>query len=147
MPKIKTVGESMEKVDYKSLWKGVVLSALVAAMINSSIYLLVDSFDWIPRDVRFPDESGNPITLIPIIAATVLGAIGAGMLFSLLGKIASRPLTLFKWIAIGALLFSFTNPFFIPGAPTSMIWSLNLMHLVAGAIIIPTLLKMGGKRR
>ncbi|HVF01469.1 MAG TPA: DUF6069 family protein [Rubrobacteraceae bacterium] len=45
----------------------------------------------------------------------------------------------FRIVAVVALVLSFATPLTIPGAPTSMVLTLELMHMVAALVIVSTL--------
>jgi len=65
-----------------------------------------------------------------------------------------EPATSDRWVsvvwwwcgAVVVLVVSFVNPFTIPGAPLAMILVLDLMHVIAAAIIVGVLTTLPVKR-
>lgn len=57
------------------------------------------------------------------------------MIFTVVALLAQRPIRTFRIVAAVVLVLSFATPLTIPGAPLSMILTLELMHVVAAVII------------
>ncbi|MGH3086667.1 MAG: DUF6069 family protein, partial [Rubrobacteraceae bacterium] len=86
-----------------------------------------------------PAASGeSPITAGMVVVASVVGAVGATVVFAVIGLFSRRPARLFWIVSIVALVLSFVAPATI-GAPVAMIMSLEVMHVVAWAVIVGTL--------
>ena len=112
------------------------LAGLVAAVINAVLFYIGTATGAIPADLIIPN-AGKPLTVIPVIIASFVPAIAAGLVLALLNRFTKRPLRIFNIIAVILLLFSFSSPFSIPGVPVGMIIMLNLMHIVvAGAVLV-----------
>lgn len=78
---------------------------------------------------------------------TIIGGLGAVIVFALLGRFARRPITLFQRIAIGVLVVSLIPDLLLlnggmPGASVGAVAALMLMHVVAWAIIVRVLTTM-----
>ena len=61
------------------------------------------------------------------------------MVFAVVALLSRRPIRTFRIVAAVALVLSFATPLTIPGAPLSMILTLELMHVVAAVLITGTL--------
>ena len=111
------------------------LAGLVAAVINAVLFFIGSSMGAFPPTVIIPN-SGQPLTLVPVLVSSILPAILAGLLLALLNRFTKQPLRIVNIIAVVFLMLSFAGPFSIPGAPISMIVFLNLMHVVVvGAVL------------
>lgn len=112
------------------------LAGLIAAVLNAILFLIGSSTGAIPADLIIPN-AGQPLTIVPVLVASFVPAIAAGLLLALLNRFTKRPLRIFTIIAVAFLTFSFISPFSIPGAPVGMIVTLELMHVVvAGAVLL-----------
>ncbi len=58
------------------------------------------------------------------------------MIFTIVALLARRPIRTFRIVAAVVLVLSFATPLTIPGAPLSMILTLELMHVVAAVVIV-----------
>ena len=123
-------------VDTRKLLTLAPLAGLIAAVINVVLFYIGTATGAIPADLIIPN-AGQPLTVIPVIIASFVPAIAAGLLLALLNRFTKRPLRIFNIIAVILLVFSFSSPFSIPGVPVGMIVILNLMHVVvAGAVLV-----------
>jgi hypothetical protein len=57
------------------------------------------------------------------------------VVFAAVALLARRPIRTFRIVAAVVLVLSFVTPLTIPGAPLSMILTLELMHVVEAVII------------
>jgi hypothetical protein len=111
------------------------IAALGAAAANAIVYLIAAALGQMPQSYIVPG-GGMPITVLqPIISSTV-GAIGATIVFALLARFTSRPITIFRIVALVVFILSFGTLLGLPGAPVGMVIALGLMHVVAAAIIV-----------
>ncbi len=123
-------------VDTRKLLTVAPLAGLVAAAINAVLFYIGTATGAIPADLIIPN-AGQPLTIGPVIIASVVPVIVAGLLLALLNRFTKRPLRIFNVIAVVLLVLSFTSPFSIPNVPVGMIIILNLMHVVvAGAVLV-----------
>ncbi len=119
------------------LWAGP-LAAVSAAIANTIVYVVAYGLGAMPQDVVV--EGSGPITLGPVIFASVVGAVGAVVIFAIVTLLARRrPIQTFNIVAAVALVLSFYTPFTIPEAPVAMVATLLLMHVVAGVVIVGVL--------
>ncbi|GAB3641669.1 DUF6069 family protein [Spirosoma arcticum] len=111
------------------------LAGLIAAAVNAVLFYIGTATGAIPASLIIPN-AGQPLTVIPVIVASFVPAIAAGLLLALLNRFTKRPLRIFNIIAIILLVLSFSSPFSIPNVPVGMVVILNLMHVVvAGAVL------------
>lgn len=97
-----------------------------------------------------PDPAFMPLTLMPPIFLTVIGVLGAVLVYALVGRFARNPIPLFRRIALVTLVVSFipdimmlvTN--FNPGTTLANVVVLILMHIVAWAIAVEMLTRLAG---
>jgi hypothetical protein len=136
-----------ERVALGRLWWASLLAGLAATVANVVVYLIASAAGAIPQTVLIPTPGGPmPITVVPVILNSFVPAIVAGAFLALLNRFTRRPIRIFRIVSVVLLLLSFANPFTIPGAPIVMIVALNLMHVVAAAIIVGVLTTLPVRR-
>ncbi len=144
-----TGGETIvrdEGISWKRLPPVALLAALVAALGNILVYFVASALGFIPRDFLLRMTSGEmPFTVSLVAITSVIGAVGAAIVFAVIGLFARRPLRLFRIVAVVALVLSFAMPLTIPDAPLAMILSLEVMHVVAWAVIVGLLTTLARK--
>jgi hypothetical protein len=92
---------------------------------------------WMPETVLSP--AGLPITIVPVVASTVIALVVATIVYSILNRFTGNPNRWFTIIAVVLLVLSFASPLALltqPGVPTMMIVLLELMHVVAAAAAV-----------
>ena len=112
-----------------------VVAAVVATVVNGVIVVVV------------PDALGlpayNPLSLPPVVIFTVLGVVGAAVVYWLALRYADRPVRTFTVVAALALLVSFVPDLTfargLPGATTTGVVLLMVMHLVAAVVAVAVL--------
>ena len=134
---------SKDRVAYGKLPWVALLAALAAAVANALVYFAASGLGFIPQSILVPTPSGeHPLTVAPVAVSSLVGAIGAAIVFAIIGLFARRPVRLFRIIATVVLVLSFAMPLTIPGAPAVMILSLEVMHVAAWAVIVGLLTTM-----
>ena len=124
------------------------LAALTAAVANALVYFAASGLGFIPQSILVPTPSGeHPLTVAPVAVSSLVGAIGAAIVFAIIDLFARRPVRLFRIVAAVVLVLSFAMPLTIPGAPVAMILSLEVMHVVAWAVIVGFLTTMAGQAK
>ena len=116
------------------LWVGPL--AIVASVIANQIVRLiaVSLFDISPEFM--------PLQVGPPLMFTIMGVLGAVIVYAIIGRISRRPIRLFRVIALVVLALSFIPDIgllttgMIPGTTPVAVASLATMHIVAGAITI-----------
>jgi Family of unknown function (DUF6069) len=121
-----------ERIDWSRLWWvgfGVLVASVVVNLLVRSAALAL-----FPTMIMTADH---------IILFTVLGALGATLVFALVAWRAARPITLYRWIAGVALLLSFVPDILIlmTGFPVSTFGVYILMHIATAAICVIGLTK------
>ncbi len=117
-----------------------VLAAVFSAVANAVVLAVASSL--FGPVVIPPDEA---VTFGQVMAASVAGAVGAAVLFAVIGRFTRRPMRAFWGIAAVGLLLSFL-PIALAGAAGSSAGTLALMHVVATAINVDLLTRLGRKR-
>ena len=135
-----------ERIELGRLWWASLLAGLGAVVANALVYFIVSAAGAIPNTVLVPGMN-QPITVVLVIMNSFVPALLAGVFLALLNRFTRRPVRSFRIIAAVLLLISFINPFMIPGAPLTMILALDLMHIVAAAIIVGVLTTVPVKER
>ena len=130
-----------EKVALRKLWRVALLAGAVSAVANAIFYIIANALGAIPATVLI-QPMNQPITIAPVIMSSSLSAIPAAIVLALLNAFTRQPIRLFHIVAVVVLALSFIQPFFIPGAPASMIIVLELMHVVAAIAITGILTTM-----
>jgi hypothetical protein len=126
-----------EGVSWKRLPPVMLLAALGGSVLNAIIYSVASGLGLIPQSILVPAPGGEqPLTVALVSIGTVAGATGAAMVFALVGALAKRPVRIFRIVAVVVLVLSLAGPLTIPGAPLSMVLSLEVMHVAAWAVIV-----------
>ena len=87
-------------------------------------------------------EGFMPLTWAPPIVFTIIGVLGAIIVFAILARFSKRPIQLFRIIGIVALVLSLLPDIGLltsnsmPGTTLAAVITLMLMHVAAGAITI-----------
>lgn len=134
-------GQTTDRVSFaRLLWVGPL--AIVAAVI---VNVLIQR---IAVAVLNPDPGFGPLTAMPPVLFTVIGGLGAVVVFALVARFARRPIALYKRIALITLLVSlvpdvallFANV--MPGTNIGTIAALMLMHVTTWAICVGMLTRL-----
>lgn len=133
-------------------WRRLPLVALLAAMVaatsNALIYFAASGLGFIPQDVFIASPGGEaPLTVGPVVISSIAGAVGAAIVFALVGLFSRRPIRTFRIVAAVALVLSFVTPVTIPGAAVAMVLSLELMHVAAWAVIVGLLTTLARREK
>jgi len=118
------------------LWAGP-LTAVIAGVVNVIVREIAVVLGTIPTDLFILQEPG---VFISTLIQVLLGAV----VFAVIIKFAKRPIRTFQIVASVALLLSLANPIMAANgmAPinvsisTATMFSMMVMHIVAGAIAI-----------
>jgi hypothetical protein len=124
-----------ERISYASLLWAAPLAAVAAALANALVYFAASGLGAISRSVLLPSPVGlTPLTAGLVMTASVIGAVGAALVFAVIGLLARRPVGLFRIVATVVLVLSFVPPATIPEVSVAMRLSLAVMHVVAWAV-------------
>ena len=122
------------------LWWAAPLAAAAAALANAAVYGLAEAAGALPDRVLVGTPSGpGPLGLSAVLFSSAMAAVGAAVVFALVGRFARRPIRTFRLVAAVALVLSFATPLTLPGAPLAMVLALELMHVVAAVAIVGVL--------
>src|SRR5262245_12411912 len=137
-----------ERIDLGRLWWASLLAGLGATAANVVVYFIAAAAGAIPPTVLVPTMNNPPapLTVLPVMFNSFVPALVAGVLLALLNRFVRRPVQVFRIVAAVVLLVSFANPLTIPAVPLAMIIALDLMHIVAAAIIVGVLTTLPVKR-
>lgn len=128
---------SSEGISWKRLPFAALLAALTAAIANALVYFATSALGFIPQSFLIRMTSGEmPLTVSVVAITSVVGTVGAAIVFAVIGLLTRRPVRLFRIIAVVVLVLSFAMPLTIPDAPVAMILSLEAMHVMAWAVIV-----------
>lgn len=134
-------GMQREQVDWrKLLWVGALVIVL-SAVANVVVYFIASALNIITPAIIVPAVN-QPIGVGAVIGSTVAQVFAGVLVFALLARFTKRPISLFRIVAIIALVLSFALPLTIAGVPTSFKLALEAMHVVAGVITIGLLTTM-----
>jgi hypothetical protein len=123
------------------------LAALASAGAVALVYVVASLLGAIPQSVLVPGPGGeDPLSLGAAVSAATLAATGATLVFGLLHIVSSRPIIVFRGLALAVLVMSLASPFSIDGAPSEMIATLLAMHVVVAAICVGLLTTLAGRR-
>lgn len=117
-----------------TIWRNGLIAIVVATVINAVLYFVGAALGWIPDTVLTP--MGLPVTIVPVMASTVVALVVATIVYSILNRFTRNPNRWFTIIAVVILVVSAVSPLSLPGAPVMMIVVLEVMHLVAGIAAI-----------
>jgi hypothetical protein len=117
------------------------LAALLSAGANGIVLAVASSL--LGAVVIPPDET---VTLGQVVGASVVGTIGAAVIFAVIGCFTRRPVRVFWGVAAVGLLLSFV-PIALAGATGSSAGTLALMHVVAAVTNVGLLTKLGRKEQ
>ncbi len=136
-----------ERVAFGRLLWVVPLAAISAAVANVLVYFVGVATGAISLSVLFPSVAGeSPLTVGMVVATSVVGAVGATVVFALVGRFSRRPIRTFRIVAAVVLALSFIPPLTIPAVPISMVLTMELMHLVTAFIIVGLLTTLARRR-
>ena len=115
------------------------LGALLAAGANAMVFTIATSLLGVVFILH-----GGAVTLGQVVGASVVGSIGAAVVFSLVYRFTRRPVRVFWGIAAVGLLLSFV-PIALSGASGATAGTLAFMHAVAAGIDVGLLTRLGRK--
>lgn len=130
-----------ERLSWGGLLLAVPVAAVGAAVANAIVYFVASALGFVPQDVAVSPD-GAPLGVVAVIVASVVGAVGAGVVLAALNLILRRPVPVFYIVSAVVLVLSFITPLNISGAPLAMILTLELMHVVAAVVAVGVLVTL-----
>jgi hypothetical protein len=136
-----TKAVTWERVPDGRLLRVGVLAAVFSAIANALVLAVASSL--FGPVVIPPDEA---VTSGQVMGTSVAGAVGAAVIFAVIGRFTRRPVRAFWGIAAVGLLLSFL-PIALAGVTGSSAGALALMHVVAAATNVGLLTRSGRKEQ
>jgi len=134
-----------ERVLYNKLfWVGPL--AIVASIIANLLVRIVTVA------LLNPDPAFQPLGWGPPIGLTFFGVLGAIIIYAIIGRFSRRPITLFRRIALVALIVSFVPDIALlvvpsqPGTTIGAVIALIVIHVVAWWIAVALLTRLAGEQ-
>ena len=118
----------------KDIFRPVVVASFIAAVINQALYFLAAEFFQV--EFLLTDPAGMPIPFFAPALFSVFQGIVGGVIVAWIASRTKSPKNVWLSISLIALSLSFVLPFLAIASTEAALW-LNLMHVVAGALIIP----------
>jgi hypothetical protein len=126
-----------QSIQWGSYGLNAVIALVAAAVANAIVYFIAAALGAIPETVLVGPMS-QPITLLPVVSATIMGAIAGIIVYAGLLRFTDQPKRIFTIMAAVVLVLAI-GPTLTLGAPAGMVIALNVMHVVAGAVIVALL--------
>jgi hypothetical protein len=118
----------------KDIFRPVVVASFVAAVINQALYFLAAEFFQV--EFLLTDPAGMAIPFFAPALFSVFQGIVGGVIVAWIASRTKSPKNVWLSISLIALSLSLVLPFLAISSTEAALW-LNLMHVVAGALIIP----------
>ncbi|MEM8546322.1 MAG: DUF6069 family protein [Cyanobacteria bacterium P01_H01_bin.119] len=118
------------KPEISTIFRKGCIATVAAVVINAALYLMGSTFTF-PADAITP--TGDPVTVAPVILASILGGLVATISYFLLTRFLARvTANRVMWVLTGVVLIGmFFTPFGIENVPIAQIVILEIMHFVA----------------
>ena len=118
------------------LWRAGMITMVAATAANLGVYIIADALLSTPLVV--PEDAGT-LNAVSVIVASMIGIGSAITVFAVLKRVTTRPVNIFRIVAVIAGLVSLAGPLGTPGIALPVRAVLALMHVVAAAIAIGVL--------
>lgn len=105
------------------------LAAVLATVTNALLLMIASSL------FGAVVPAGEALSLGPVVVASAIGAIGAAVVFGVIGRFSRRPIRVFRATALVVLLLSLA-PIPLQGVAGPSAGALALMHVLAAAIVV-----------
>ena len=125
-----------ETIEAGRLFQAGVIAAIVASVANVLVYFIVPAlFDFsLEIPLMGPGSEIERLPVPMVIFSTAAGIIGAVVVFAALNRFTTRPVTIFRIVAVIFLLVSFGPPLSLPVA-SSIQLTLVTMHLITATVV------------
>src|ERR1700676_5290081 len=117
-------------------------AVIASAVANSAVAAVL-------RGVLDVPVGFSPLQAISVLSLTIVGVIGAVLVFAAICRLSARPVRLFTIVASVALVISWAAPLAVyfanafPGTNASRVVGLMFLHAIAGVVTIATLRTYG----
>lgn len=125
-------------VSTKSIFKATAAAVVSAWVANAIIYSVTRAIGMIPGDILVPPKN-EALALIGVLIDTTGFTLIGALVYAGFLKWSNRPVTGFRWLALGVVMVGFAYPLLIPNIPLSMYIALNLMHIIGGIVVVAAL--------
>lgn len=145
MSAVATSNQSQKIAPLSKLW-WVGLVAGVASAVANLIFFFITSAAGVVYMIPLqgPESPLEALPAFAVIMASFVPAIGATVLFFLLGRFLSQGVRIFVIVSVLFLIASFALPFTLPATVAiSAKIALNVMHVISGSVIMGVLLRWG----
>lgn len=117
------------KLSFKQIIIAGAIAAGCSAVINALLFFTFHAAGVLSDTILI--QPGQPLTVVPIIMASILPSVIGASIFFLFEKYSANGFKIFSVISIVLLLLSFANPFMgIPKVTIGYGIVLNVMHVV-----------------
>lgn len=142
--------QTLEPVNRGRIWLAGLLGMVGAVAVNLIVRAIL--FAVLPLPVEFPPFQAGAIVML-----TGIGALLAAVVYALIARFTSRPVTVFRWVALVALILSILPnlalaanptaiPFPFPGASGLAFGVLIVFHVAAALVSVLILTGMTLKK-
>ncbi len=129
--------QTLDRPQWSAFGQRALVALIAAPAANVIVYVIAAALGVLPDSVLVgPME--QPITVIPVIMASLMGAIAGIGVYSVLLRFNKQSRRLFIRLSVIVLVLALIPTLFI-SAPVGMILALNIMHFVAAAAIVGAL--------
>jgi hypothetical protein len=111
------------------LWRTGMRAGMVAAVINLALYRFGNEWGVFSEVIVLPRATGE-LTLAPVLAASIVAALGGTLIFQLLSRRLQRPLVGLYSITLGTVLLCSFAPVSMRAWTDQQVLYVNLMHVV-----------------
>lgn len=125
-----------------SVLKNTFLAFLTSGALNVAIFVGAKGAGvvFLMRSPGVPDAEA--ITILHVLISTLVGTIGAAIVFRILLRFAKNPVSAFQIISFVVLLLSFSGPLLLlPDTDVLGKSALAVMHVIVAVVIVPLLLR------
>jgi hypothetical protein len=129
--------QTLDRPQWSAFGQRALIALIAAPAANAIVYVIAAALGAMPESVLVgPME--QPITAVPVIMASLMGAIAGIAVYGALLRFSKQPRRLYFRLAVVVLILALIPTLFI-SAPVGMILALNVMHVVAAAVIVGAL--------
>jgi hypothetical protein len=123
------------KLSFKQVITAGVIAAGCSAVINALLFFTFHASGVLSDTILI--QPGQPLTVVPIIMASILPSVIGASIFFLFEKYSANGFKIFSIISLILLILSFVNPFMgIPGVTIGYGIVLNVMHVVVALSLL-----------
>jgi Family of unknown function (DUF6069) len=123
------------KLSFKQIITAGAIAGLCSMVINALLFLTFHAAGVLSDTILM--QPGQPLTIVPIIMASILPSLIGASIFFLFEKYSANGFKIFSIISLILLVLSFVNPFMgIPGVTIGYGIVLNVMHVVVALSLL-----------